>query len=336
VPAIAALSTGGAGVSLFFVLSGFLITRILLSYKAADVPASQAARHFYVRRFLRLSPPFYLAIAIAALLASPQMRDSWWVHALYLTNFKIGWAGHWTGGADHFWSLCVEEQFYICWFIVAMAVPLRRFGWAIFAACALCVLYRVGMYAFSWNYAVNVLLPAHTFTLATGGLIALAGYDSRYAWVDKLFSSRTVLLVAGLAFVLVSLSLRTSMVFPRVMLYPTVGAVFFGALIKQATAVSPDKLLDWLSWAPLRHIGKISYGLFVYHMFIPRDWVSHMVGGHPWLVFLTLAVISLVIAELSWRLVETPILRVKDRFEIPARPARAAPELRSRNEGAAA
>jgi peptidoglycan/LPS O-acetylase OafA/YrhL len=116
-------SPGGFGVKLFFTLSGFLITRILIEYRTSETP-TRAAQQFYWHRFLRLAPALYAAILGAALLGIANMRQDWWIHGLYLTNFKVFIDGHW-GPATHFWSLAVEEQFYIIWFFVVVLLPRR-------------------------------------------------------------------------------------------------------------------------------------------------------------------------------------------------------------------
>ena len=76
---IRALSPGGAGVTLFFVLSGYLITRILLNYRMRNDPGGPAAKHFYTRRLLRLSPPYYIAIAVAVIFGRYGLREKWWI-----------------------------------------------------------------------------------------------------------------------------------------------------------------------------------------------------------------------------------------------------------------
>jgi peptidoglycan/LPS O-acetylase OafA/YrhL len=77
------LIPGEIGVRIFFVLSGYLISRILLGYRKTSLSVGQAAAHFYWRRFLRLTPALYMAIACAAAFGIANMRKDWWVHALY-------------------------------------------------------------------------------------------------------------------------------------------------------------------------------------------------------------------------------------------------------------
>jgi peptidoglycan/LPS O-acetylase OafA/YrhL len=135
---------GGIGVAIFFVISGYLITSILVTY-SEQLPLWDAARRFYWRRALRLFPAFYLCIALAALLDLGGMRDNWWVNALYLMNFKVAADGAWNG-SSHFWTLCVEEQFYPIWFFVVELTPRKYFLHVVLACLITAPLYRAVMY----------------------------------------------------------------------------------------------------------------------------------------------------------------------------------------------
>jgi peptidoglycan/LPS O-acetylase OafA/YrhL len=115
---IQTMELGRTGVRLFFVLSGFLITRILLDYRSR-MSVGEAARHFYWRRFLRLAPPFYLAVTVALILNLANMREDWPWHVFYLSNFLLAARGS-VEPVGHLWSLAVEEQFYLVWFAVVV------------------------------------------------------------------------------------------------------------------------------------------------------------------------------------------------------------------------
>lgn len=315
-PVMRMLSPGGAGVSLFFVLSGYLITRILLGYKRRKTPLGTAASHFYARRLLRLSPVYYLAIAVATVLALNNLPQTWWVHALYLSNFQLALAGRWLGGPDHFWSLCVEEQFYLLWFFVVMLIPTRFLPHAIFTSFAVTFLYRAGAYFFGYSPLSSVLLPANMALLAAGALVAWIGLPMNPRKYDALLLDRRVIVISGAAFAALCLSLPFARA-PNALLYPFIGAAFFACLVRRAADPHPDPWLDWLGWAPLRHIGKISYGIFVYHLFLPDFFMTYtsriglIVSQHGWNAFFVLTVSSILVAEISWVLMEQPLLRLK-------------------------
>lgn len=309
---IVGLSPGGAGVTLFFVLSGYLITRILLNYQIRGIKIRRAAMHFYTRRLLRLSPPYYVAIATGALFGlSGLSRTNWWIPALYLTNVNIAHHAAWPGIADHFWSLAVEEQFYIAWFFVVVLLPARYFIGAVAATMALALSFRIFVYVAGLSPVVTVLLPGHIGTLAAGGLIVYL--EQRHSPAERIFLSRGLLILSGLVFTAVSISLFY-LTFPRLVLYPLSGALFFGCLIRQCAFDSSAHWLDWLAWRPLAHIGKISYGIYVYHRLIPEDALSAIFGYSRWAIFGVLVVTSVLIAEISWIAMEQPLLRFKNRF----------------------
>jgi peptidoglycan/LPS O-acetylase OafA/YrhL len=95
------LGLGEFGVRSFFVLSGFLITRILIGYRKKGLSVSSAAGQFYWRRLVRLAPAYYLCIGITAFFSIGGVEKTWWIHAIYLSNFQVAIQGHWNG-ASHF------------------------------------------------------------------------------------------------------------------------------------------------------------------------------------------------------------------------------------------
>jgi peptidoglycan/LPS O-acetylase OafA/YrhL len=312
--AIHALSPGGAGVTLFFVLSGYLITRILMGY--CDWPVGVAAGQFYWRRLLRLSPPFYAAIIVGVAFNVLRMRENWWVNALYLTNFQQGLSGEWTNGADHFWSLCVEEQFYLIWFFVVVALPKRLLTPAILVSLAITLLFRASVYFLRLPPLTTVLLPGNLASLAIGALLAQARVTPRLSWLSNLTLKRAPLLATAAAFLALSISLKYVWI-SNALFYPFVVSAFAICLVSVASSQKSDPWFKWLEWAPLVHIGKISYGIFVYHLFVPAiakkipalAWVD----APSWSAFAILVVATLVISQLSWVCLERPILRWKDR-----------------------
>jgi peptidoglycan/LPS O-acetylase OafA/YrhL len=168
---------GNMGVQLFFVLSGFLITGILLEQRAAGsgasgphIGAAPILRRFYVRRFVRIMPAYYLGIAVFVL-PSEGLASFW--HLAYLTNVQATLLGTQAIYAGHFWSLAVEEQFYLVWpLIMLLSSPnaARRTTWILVGAGPL---FRLVWFAvFSGNVGYATLPFGCIDFLALGALIA--------------------------------------------------------------------------------------------------------------------------------------------------------------------
>ncbi|MBS1302742.1 acyltransferase [Loktanella sp. SALINAS62] len=308
---------GTIGVRTFFVLSGFLITSILLK-EIGTAPVSKLATRFYGRRLLRLAPAFYVAIALAALLGIAEMRSAWWIHGLYLSNFQILLQERWTG-AGHFWTLAVEEQFYLLWFPLVVLAPRRWLLPLVLTCLALAPAFR-SLIPMGASPFINVMLPGQVDSLAAGALVALARFRSDLRWLDQIFLSRAWLIVLWTMTLAVSAPLYHKPAFLSWVLLPSLMSLAAACLVRtcvegQATA------LRLLCRPAMIWMGKRSYGLYIFHYLVPPFLFSYipaieLLGDGP-LKFVRLViwvVLTLVLAELSWRYVERPFLRLKDRF----------------------
>ena len=310
------LNPGALGVRIFFVISGYLITGILIDYSEKYRRVRTMAAQFYWRRILRLSPPLFIAIVLAAALGIQRMRDLWWVHALYLSNFQVASSGSFKS-AGHFWSLATEEQFYLVWFPLMVLTRNRGRLIVVLAALVGAVLYRLGVFI----PGADKVFPEYFFlpfasidTLAIGALLALAQRNANLKWLYDLFRSWPLMIGALIAFGVGNVALSAH-VGPQ--LWQPAVDVAGCCLVRFALDDTLDPRLRWLSWAPVRHVGKISYGLYVYHFFVPdglrlvmpfpKEGLARRLMGIP------VIAISFMLAELSWWLVERPILALKQR-----------------------
>ena len=309
-----AFTYGAMGVPLFFVLSGFLITRLLVLNEGPSLGLSLSA--FYARRTLRIFPLYY-AVLCVLLLAGTLPHAGWYF--TYLHNVYVFHEHAWTGNTQHFWSLCVEEQFYLLFPLLLLATrPRRRF--LLLAGCVVgSVATRVGLYWYypqAYSYA---LLPVAGEYLAWGcvaGLYDVAARDRRLpagalVAVGVLVAGLTALLHFGFAFPSVAAGKTV---------YPTFHAVGFALVILGAWRLEAGWLLAALSVRPVVYLGRISYGLYVYHNFCYGvkgrlvDWIPQL-ESIPGPAFVLAATIGL--AMLSWHLFEYPINRLKSRFPYP-------------------
>jgi peptidoglycan/LPS O-acetylase OafA/YrhL len=303
------LSLGSAGVEMFFVLSGYLISRIIFDYKRRGLSIASAAARFYWRRFLRLTPPLYLAIGVTALLGIGNMREDWLWHASYLTNFKVYIDGAW-GPATHFWTLAVEEQFYLVWFFLLIATPLRYAFALIIAGISIGILY-IYIPGSGWAF---VLLPGAIFYFCLGGFIAHTECFNQKLDLSMRarFANKPVLALALGAALLASPPFEIG----RGLASPVATGFSSFCLIVAARNGAQGDFLWWLSYRIVRHIGRISYGIYVYHFFVPQFLakvgiaLNQSISGKILVLVLETA-ITLIVSELSWRIMEQPISKLR-------------------------
>jgi peptidoglycan/LPS O-acetylase OafA/YrhL len=306
----------GMGVTLFFVLSGFLITGILLKCREEALSARSSVgwslRQFYIRRFLRIFPAFYLVILIAFVFAQQNRASLGW-HAAYLSNVYFARQGAMLGPLAPFWSLAVEEQFYLVWPLVVLLTPPRRLRLTIVCIIIGSVLYRLIAVICGLNEIAVAALPMGCLdALGIGALLAVAGPGS--ATLEKLGlrlgSILWLMLVAAHLFVPMP---RIELVYSR-----TVVALFSLGLVAGA-ARGFGGPFGWLLQArPIVYLGTISYGLYLYHnltprllsRFLPSLGLAEHGPGHIVLLIAS----TVLIATVSWFFYEYPMNSLKRFF----------------------
>jgi peptidoglycan/LPS O-acetylase OafA/YrhL len=327
--AIGVLLQGGwCGVTLFFVLSGFLISGILWDGKGK----AGWWRRFYWRRTLRIFPLYYAALIlvfISGLVAG--LRGGNLAHvgvlALYLQNIP-SLVSRWPMDAFplptfHFWSLAVEEQFYLLWpFLLVRARTLHQARMLCSSVFLLSALFRFATWAFLVNgLSYSPTLPSHAGDLALGALLAMS-YRDPVLWqrVARLAPITLLLGAAGFfATALVAHSFRPDTVPMYLYGMPSITIVFASLL---ALSLGEGLTARIFSVAWLRWLGGISYGVYVYHILLAPlyRFVTSAIAPHAsrneglGLLFLVAVAMTLLVAQLSFRFFEQPILRLKDRF----------------------
>ena len=326
---LAGTELGWVGVELFFVISGFLITRILL--ESRERPGY--LRVFYTRRALRILPLYYFVLLISTWLATTLGRplDSLQLpfYAVYLQNYFPQIASQMSAGiplTSHTWTLAVEEQFYWLWPLVILVITGRRLKAVVIACLVGAPLARLGLLLVTQNpYAALTSLPAQVDALAAGAYLALAERDRiAHRTIRRL---GTAALIAGALLVAALVGLNglpalaeTSLWAARpvnVLLLTGLASLFFGVVALTAYGTGP--WLRLLGLPPLTHIGRISYGIYIYNplallaasLLLTGSAEGYLSGG---LAETALgAAITYGIALTSWRFLETPLLRLKAR-----------------------
>jgi peptidoglycan/LPS O-acetylase OafA/YrhL len=313
---------GTAGVWLFFVLSGFLITRILANHRS-DIEAGYSTvgasmQDFYIRRTLRIFPVYYLFLAILTVAASLGFLDlggawrqlSYW---LYLGNIYIEF--HDWGPVGHLWSLAVEEQFYLLFAPLALLLPLKRLPLTCASLVALSVAAHLALLGVD---AGQIHFDANSFVnfglLGLGGLAGLAA-DRPLPPILRSSAAIAAALVAYLA--LPALIPR-----PEWLQFGRMGGLLAALLLIQLHQSQTGLAVAWLNWAPLRRLGVISYGAYLFHPVIKCAPLVAAAGVHgaaaQGLGALLDFAATVALAGLSWRYFEAPVRNLAGRGRPPA------------------
>jgi peptidoglycan/LPS O-acetylase OafA/YrhL len=320
---------GDLGVSAFFVLSGFLITTLLL--REWDDRGDVSLRHFYLRRTLRIFPAYY-AFVIFSLVLSAIRHISWpsgLVPAsfLYLVNYFNATHGHPTTPVAHAWSLAVEEQFYLLW--PAVFILLRRGGEARVARGLLWIIAGVMLWRSTLTLAFHVGSPwtynafdTRFDNLAVGCLLAVLVRRDQFAVSSAAVARGAWMPLATLIVLWLSRARLPSAYHYSIGF--TVDAVLLALFMVQILQLYPAGIWRWLEHPVPRYLGLISYPLYLYH-----QWglgVGLHFRGLPLAVRFALGMAcSILLASGSYFVVEKPFLALKRRFEVAPRAPAAAP-----------
>lgn len=316
-----AAGLGNIGVQLFFVLSGFLITGILLDQRrrveAAETGFWRALVTFFERRAARIWPVMFLTLALVWLAEGrfERREDLIW-HAFFGSNILFFLRGEFGSSLAHFWSLAVEQQFYLIWPFVILFAPYRWLEAIILTAVVVAPLTRLALVSEGYtDFAqYNVLPFATSDSLGMGALMALwlrlPSSDAEPRW-------RLLRWVSGVAAVGLVVAVLSS---APANVAQTAYAVLFATIVVTAYRGIGGVGGRLLERPALVALGTISYGVYVYHVFAPRavgmalrsfDAPSVLHSGVP--LFALSAALTLLVATLSWRLMERPILALGHR-----------------------
>jgi peptidoglycan/LPS O-acetylase OafA/YrhL len=316
---------GDLGVSAFFVLSGFLITRLLV--RERERTGEVSIRRFYIRRTMRIFPAYYAFLLLSYALdarAGQQWGNTLVANALtYTVNYFNAFNHHPSTSVAHAWSLAVEEQFYLLW-PLAFVILATRGRRALVTGVGLAALGAVAWR--SWLFLGAHVDPSYVYNafdtrldnLAVGCLLALAVDSDRAVAAAETLAKQPWFPIATLALLLTSrLALPDSYHYS---IGFTVDALLVATLIVQLLQLYQTRLWCWLEWPAIRYLGAISYPIYLYHQWGAS--VGRRLAGDAHAFELAAGVMAtIVMATGSYYVIERPFLKLKARY---------APEMRRR------
>lgn len=341
------LEFGWVGVQFFFVLSGFLITGILLDMKKSLTPREYFIK-FYGRRFLRIFPLYYFYLILMSILVARLISVSYRPAYMQIFQNQVGYAVvyvydfffgtilvKYSYFLDHFWSLSVEEQFYIFWPLLILLVPEKWLKKLFLTFIVLGPIFRITFFFIHRSGIFRILgdpvsTALYPMPFSHIDAFAFGAYISRYS-IPKAKQQFWLLLgilpVIGFTAQYIStgdVGNISALGYPLLMPdayqfiwgYSLLGYFFMLIIYLVVNTGMFTRLLDS---APMRYLGKISYGLYVYHFSVIwfssriRDFGLSEAAAKP-LTAIIAFIVTLGIASLSYRFMEKPLLNLKDRF----------------------
>lgn len=312
------------GVTLFFVLSGFLITNILIhnksKYEKVNKPKKSLIISFYIRRFLRIFPIYYLTLLFLYLIDYKNMQEIFPWLVSYTLNIYQSLHNAYVGDFNHFWSLAVEEQFYLFWPWVIIFVPNKHLQKVMIGTIILSILTKTYIFIYELNWMANTYFTISC--LGSLGLGALFAYwNSFKPKITQYFMKFYWIIIR----IIVYFGLHYFMILNGMFWYKEIFDEFMFAIMAALIInyASKDRFKSIFKWVLekkfVSYSGKISYGLYVFHFFIPSLYwyLAPKIGieiQNKYLQFIAFYFLTFIMAFLSWNLIEKPINSLKKKF----------------------
>ena len=310
---------GATGVRLFLVLSGYFITASLRRARdrieAGDLSAGPAMRAFYWRRFLRIFPAYAVFAAIALILNLGTIRQNWaWVFT-GTVNLLIAWKNEWPLTISHLWSICVQEQFYLFWPLLILFLPRKWMMKTIISVALAGVAFRIGCVIFSVPMIARWVLPF-------GSLDALAAGAALGWYGGRLRPHRAGWLIAAICLSMLTLAaiLRNgdATQLRSVFVEPLEAGAFVVLVARTATGFD-GWVARFLTLPGLVFAGRISYGIYIYHILVVMLFERWLPMPMQWLLvipsvrMIILGTSTVLVAAISWQILEQPVNRFRSK-----------------------
>lgn len=304
------------GVPLFFCISGFLISNILSLNFSFNKTKKALLQSFYFRRVIRIFPIYYATVFFLFIVNVESYRD-WFIYdLLYITNIKQAIQGSFSGSlAPHFWSLAVEEQFYLFWpFLLTLSKK------ANYQLAASIVLFLIGC-------STSILIEDHFATARTVGCLSYLGSGAALGVIWARFSSVKTFLTKNINWVFITSTIVVAIFIITGVRFSyevhlLIKIFFIFVLVSKFIIGFKNRVISTLlELRVVIYLGRISYGLYIYHLlviiplsgflfFLPESFKEMYL-----LIFILKIALTIIISILSWEIVEIKILKLKSKFK---------------------
>ena len=319
----------------FLVLTGFLITGSLLRQRTRSEELGKAWRYdalktYQIRRGLRILAPYYAALGLALLVLAPDAlagreADIWsglgW-YVFHLSNIHMALIGHWPSGTNHFWSLAIQQQFYLIWPFIIWFIPRKYLLPAIIVFTAIGPISRYQHdYFLSWFAWPQVLTWSAFDYFGTGAVLALLHHRGMAlnSPVVRWLSALSLAIYVGI-FCSHSLGFQTYGIRPLQQTFLSIGLC---GIIGAGTVGFSGKFGKFFELPMLQRIGEVSYGIYLFHNLAPL--VAGKIFFFLWadvfqnfwgevLRILLFAAVTWALTLASWRWIEQPLQRVRSKI----------------------
>jgi peptidoglycan/LPS O-acetylase OafA/YrhL len=308
---------GQTGVTLFFVLSGFLITRILLKNKGGQ----SYFKNFYIRRTLRIFPLYYFFLLLSYFvlpligIGETPVLEKQLPFYLFYQNISITFNWPWEG-PFHYWSLAVEEHFYLFWPFVIYYFSIKNIYKIILGIVLVAILSRA--YLFAEGYEVFYFTVCRMDAIALGSFIGLLEYQHGFKLNVKWKYHLLAITFIGVVFYFLWLEYRNqSNLYVQIikdLAYSYVYVLLLLSIVSINTSYFLIKMKRFLSNTLLVYVGKISFSLYIYHG-ICNGIVSKFGIENFYISIIACFALAFIIASCSYYFFEMPFLKMKSRFE---------------------
>ena len=313
------MRNGTIGVDLFFMISGFLISYLLLTEK--EKFGTINLKNFFIRRSLRIWPLYFFIICLAPLIVRWLGKPSpdYLTNIFFLNNFHAICTQEWTFPFGHLWSICVEEHFYmVCPFIV-LFVPRKHLVTVFLILISISLFYRAYIFFATndWYFKIYLHSIARMDEIAIGCLAAVIHFNTPFEFKTNK-SIRIILLLVFLLLFSIDYHYYWEnaflSIFKKYFYLLLAGFLMLNFVFNEKPLFSPPKWINYL--------GKISFGIYMYSNIIVTIVAENSlekIGGWRFssLIFSSIVIgLTVIISAISYELFEKPLLKLKSRFEV--------------------